>query len=151
MRELHTVSSEIMVSPSLQCTAQELGLTWCPGPPRCGQDEDQSLRLQLPVWRARQRTARFLHRLSAPCFGERVWGSHPHRQKMSKKGCVIKHSKWVHISFGEAEGQGLEMESLGSGEVYWLEVFPTTVIVTSANLSVHSKNGEGNKRFVKPK
>lgn len=41
---------------------------------------------------------------------------------MSKKGCVIKHSKWVHISVGEAEGQGLEMESLGSGEVYWLEV-----------------------------
>ena len=44
------------------------------------------------------------------------------RQKMSKKGCVIKHSKWVHIGFGEAEGQGLEMERLGSGEVYWLEV-----------------------------
>ena len=42
---------------------------------------------------------------------------------MSKKGCVIKHSKWIHIGFGEAEGQGLEMESLSSGELSWLEVF----------------------------
>ena len=71
---------------------------------------------------------------------------------MSKKGCVIKHSKWIHIGFGEAEGQGLEMESLSSGELSWLEVFfQQQLIVTSAILSVHSKGGGGGKRFVKPK
>ena len=57
--------------------ARELGLTSCPGAPRCGQDEDQSPHLQMPVWRVHHRTAPFLHRLSAPSFGERVWGSHP--------------------------------------------------------------------------
>ena len=65
---------------------------------------------------------------------------------MSKKGCVIKHSKWIHIGFGEAEGQGLEMESLSSGELSWLEVFfQQQLIVTSAILSVQSKGGGGQK------
>lgn len=79
--------------------------------------------------------------------GVHVYATENVKERMCDKAQQVgTHRIWGGRRPGIGDGAPRFRRGLLAGGV-----FPTTVIATSADLSVHSKSREGNKRFVKPK